>query len=125
MYGDQQRVPAHALAGYLDGLEVPGTISHLMQILARRRMDMAMLRAHLGTMQEVPMLLIWGDRDRAVGLSSASTLRQFLSPAELVTLPEVGHKAFEEVPKMVNATVTRCLQRTPSLVKDLMSPAHA
>ena len=112
------------LAGYVDGLEVPGTIGHVMQIVTRRRMDMAMLRAHLGTMQEVPMLLIWGDRDRAVGLSSASTLRQFLPPAELVTLPEVGHMACEEVPKMVSATVARWLQRTPSLGKDLMPPAH-
>ena len=32
MHGDQQRVLVHALAGHLDGLEVPGTISHLMQI---------------------------------------------------------------------------------------------
>ena len=125
MYGDRQRVPADALAGYVDGLEVPGTIDHVMQIVARWRIDMVTLRAHLATMLEVPTLLIWGDCDRAVGLDSASELRRSLPRAELVTLRGVGHIAFEEVPEMVNDTVARWMQRTASLVRDLRPAAHA
>ena len=87
MYGDPHRVPADALAGYVDGLQVPGTIDHVMQIVARWKFDMAGLRAQLGAMLNVPTLLIWGDRDRAVGLQSAAELRRSLPSAELVTFP--------------------------------------
>lgn len=125
MYGDRQRVPADALAGYVDGLHVPGTIDHVMQIVARWRIDMASLRTQLGTMLEVPTLLIWGDRDRAVGLESAVELRRSLPAAELVTLPGVGHIAFEEVPETVNATVARWMKRTGSGMEGLRAAAHA
>ena len=125
MYGDRRRVPGDALAGYVDGLRIPGTIDHVMQIVARWQIDMSTLRAHLGTMLEVPTLLIWGDRDRAVGLNSAAELRRALPGAELVTLPGVGHIAFEEVPEMVNATVARWIQRTAPLVEDRRVAAHA
>ncbi len=125
MYGDRHRVPTDALAGYVDGLQIPGTIDHVMQIVARWRMDMATLRAHLGAMLAVPILLIWGDQDRAVGLASASELRRSLPGAELVTLRGVGHIAFEEAPEMVNATVARWMQQTASLVEDLRPVAHA
>ena len=125
MYGDPHRVPTDALAGYVDGLHVPGTIDHVMQIVARWSFDMAALRAQLGAMLEVPTLLIWGDRDRAVGLQSAAELRRSLPSAELVTLAGVGHIAFEEVPEMVNATVARWMQRTASIVDGLRPAAHA
>ena len=124
MYGDRRRVPADALAGYVDGLEVPGTIDHVMQIVARWRIDMAALRAHLDALLEVPTLLIWGDRDRAVGLGSAAELRRALPGAELVTLPGVGHIAFEEVPEMVNATVARWMQRTAWAIDGMLPAVH-
>ncbi len=113
MYGDRRRVPADALTGYTDGLHVPGTIDHVMQIVARWRSDMAALRRHLSGLLEAPTLLIWGDRDRAVGVQSAFALRQALPRAELVTLNGVGHIAFEEVPEWVNSVVAQWLTRTP------------
>ena len=121
MYGDRRRVPAGALAGYTDGLHVPGTIDHVMQIVGRWRSDMTTLRGHLGAMLEVPTLLIWGDRDRAVGLASADDLRRSLPHAELITLPGVGHIAFEEAPEAVNATVAGWLKQTPWAAQPLRS----
>lgn len=112
MYGDRQRVPVDALAGYTDGLHVPGTIDHVLQIIARWRSDMAGLQRRLSGMLDIPTLLIWGDRDRAVGLASGMTLRRSLPHAELVTLSGVGHIAFEEVPEMVNSLVARWLEQT-------------
>jgi 4,5:9,10-diseco-3-hydroxy-5,9,17-trioxoandrosta-1(10),2-diene-4-oate hydrolase len=125
MYGDERRVPADALAGYTEGLQVPGTIDHVMQIVARWREDMVTLRAQLGALVEVPTLLVWGDRDRAVGLQSATELRRSLPRAELVTLSGVGHIAFEEVPEAVNSTVARWLEATPCVAGTFRPVMHA
>lgn len=124
MYGDRRRMPLDALRGYTDGLHIPGTIDHVMQILSRWRGDMARLRVQLGQMLEVPTLLIWGDRDRAVGVDSAEQLRQSLPLAELMLLPGVGHIAFEEVPETVNLVVAQWLQRTAGLTRGLQAVAQ-
>jgi hypothetical protein len=49
-----------------------------------------------------PVLLIWGDRDRAVGLASAKELQQMLPQSHLMVLPGVGHIPFEELPDVCN-----------------------
>ena len=68
MYGDPSRVSDGALEGYTAGLHVPGTIDHVLQIVHRWSVDMGLLRSALSRVAGKPTLLIWGDRDRAVGL---------------------------------------------------------
>ena len=115
MYGDPDRVPEDALSGYTDGLAVPGTINHILQIVGRWSVDMAQLRRCLSVLAEIPTLLVWGERDRAVGLASAHELCSTLHRAQLLTLPGVGHIAFEEVPELVNPAVERWLRSTESV----------
>ena len=63
---------------------------------------MGQLREVLADLAEKPTLLIWGDRDRAVGLDSARELQRTLRRSRLVVLPGVGHIPFEEVPEACN-----------------------
>jgi 4,5:9,10-diseco-3-hydroxy-5,9,17-trioxoandrosta-1(10),2-diene-4-oate hydrolase len=63
---------------------------------------MGLLRDALPVVAEKPTLLIWGDRDRAVGLSSARELQRILSRASLMVIPGAGHIAFEEMPDVCN-----------------------
>ncbi len=109
MYGDHHRVPADALAGYTDGLDRAGTIEHVMRIVRSWAADMTWLESQLERLAELPILLIWGDRDRAVGLDSGMELQKRLGQAHLCQLDGVGHIAFEEVPEMVNPIVDRWL----------------
>jgi len=102
MYGDPSRVTDQALDGYIDGLGVPGTVDHILGIVRGWSTDMAHLRAVLAQLAEKPTLLIWGDRDRAVGLASARTLARTLKRSSLIVLPGVGHIAFEEMPDVCN-----------------------
>ena len=102
MYGDPSRVEEGALEGYTAGLSVPGTIDHVLQIVHRWSVDMGLLREALPEVAGKPTLLIWGDRDRAVGLSSARELQRILSRASLMVIPGVGHIAFEEMPDICN-----------------------
>jgi pimeloyl-ACP methyl ester carboxylesterase len=102
MYGDPSRVSRDALEGYVGGLHIPGTIDHVLQILQRWFVDMGLLRSALARLTAKPTLLIWGDRDRTVGLNSARELQRTLPQSSLIVLPGVGHIAFEEMPDICN-----------------------
>lgn len=102
MYGDPSRVPEQALEGYISGLHIPGTVDHILKIVRGWSTDMAHLRSVLAQIAEKPTLLIWGDRDRAVGLASARQLERTLRRSSLIVLPGVGHIAFEEMPEACN-----------------------
>jgi 4,5:9,10-diseco-3-hydroxy-5,9,17-trioxoandrosta-1(10),2-diene-4-oate hydrolase len=102
MYGDPSRIADDALAGYTVGLDVPGTMDHILQIVRRWYVDMGALRSALGGLIVKPTLLVWGDQDRAVGLSSGRQLQQILPQSQLMVLHGVGHIAFEELPDVCN-----------------------
>lgn len=96
MYGDPSRVTQEALEWYTDGLAIPGTVDHVLAIVRRWYVDMGMLHSALPRLASRSVLMIWGDRDRAVGLSSARELQQVLPNSQLLVLPGAGHLAFEE-----------------------------
>lgn len=102
MYGDPKRVAEGSLEGYIDGLRVPGTIDHILRIVQGWFDDMRDLGDVLARVAEKPTLLIWGDRDRAVGLSSAHRLQQILMRSQLLVIPGVGHIPFAERPEECN-----------------------
>ena len=77
-------------------------MDHVLRILAGWFDDMRNLRLAMARLAEKPTLLIWGDRDRAVNLSSARQLRDTLTQSELLILPGAGHLAFEEMPERCN-----------------------
>jgi pimeloyl-ACP methyl ester carboxylesterase len=57
----------------------------------------------------LPTLLIWGDRDRAVGLSSGQLLAKKLG-ASLMVIPGVGHLPFAETPEVCNEALLKWLR---------------
>jgi 4,5:9,10-diseco-3-hydroxy-5,9,17-trioxoandrosta-1(10),2-diene-4-oate hydrolase len=111
MYGDPSRVSADSLEGYIAGLHVPGTIDHVLQIVQRWSVDMGLLRSALANLATKPTLLIWGDRDRAVGLPSGRELQRLLLQSSLIVLPGVGHIPFEEMPDICNKAMRDWLLR--------------
>ena len=80
-----------------------------MRIVRSWAADMEWLEGRLGRLANLPVLLIWGDRDHAVGLESGFELQRRLGGAHLCRLAGVGHIPFEEVPELVNPMVNRWL----------------
>lgn len=105
MYGNPALVAPDALDGYTAGLHIPGTIDHVLNIVRGWSSDMRQLREVLSSLAEKPTLLIWGDRDRTVGLQSAEKLQRMLRRSSLVVLPGVGHIPFEEMPEACNGAM--------------------
>jgi len=108
MYGDPSRVAPGALDGYTRGLN-NGTVEHVLRIIRCWTDDMNALREALGSLAGLPTLLIWGDKDRAVGVASGERLAQALG-ARMIVLPGVGHIAFAESPEICNRAVGNWLQ---------------
>lgn len=102
MYGDPSRIADGTLDGYIDGLQIPGTVDHILGILQGWFDDMLALRSALAGLADRPTLLIWGDHDHTVGLNSAYRLQQVLMRSKLVIMPGVGHIPFAEMPDECN-----------------------
>ena len=98
MYGDARRVCPGSLERYVSSLRVPGTVPYVLSVLNRWDLDMRDLESVLPRLREVPALLLWGDRDRAVSMRSGERLSRFFDRAALVVLPGAGHLPHEEVP---------------------------
>lgn len=111
MYGDPSRITDCSLPGYMDGLRVPGTVPHILAIVRLWFADMAKLQHALPRVATVPTLLIWGDRDRAVSLSSGERLNQELTESEMMVVPGGGHVLFEEMPEESNRIMLDWLSR--------------
>jgi pimeloyl-ACP methyl ester carboxylesterase len=108
MYGDPRRVAPGVLEGYTRSLN-NGTVDHVLGIVRNWTADMLSLREALDRLAGLPTLLIWGDRDRAVGVSSGERLAELLN-ARLIVLPGVGHIPFSETPDICNRTVGEWLR---------------
>lgn len=103
MYVDQSRVTESALTGYIQSLD-EAAVEHVLRILERWWVDMGSLRDCLDGLGNKPVLLIWGDRDIAVGVHSGELLARHLN-ARLLVLPGVGHLPFAERPEVCNRVV--------------------
>jgi pimeloyl-ACP methyl ester carboxylesterase len=125
MYGDPSRVSPGSLEGYIDGLRVPGTIDHVLQIIGRWFVDMGLLRSVLPGLTAKPTLLIWGDRDRAVGLPSGRELQRTLPKSSLMVIPGAGHIPFEERPDICNRAMRDWLLRPLPVKRSIPTTARS
>ncbi len=100
MYGDPKRIVEGVLNGYSDGLD-RDAIGHILAIMRRWTEDMRLLQAALPELAGIPMMLFWGDKDRAVALGSGKVLAERLG-VPLHVVPNAGHIAFEEMPDICN-----------------------
>ncbi len=109
MYGDPARVPPGTLTNYVSALQTPGTTQHVMNILGCWFEDMEQVKELLPKLIDKPMLLLWGDRDRAVSLESAHHLHGIFRHSVLAVLEGAGHLPYEEMPGEVNSRLREWL----------------
>ncbi|MEO6922839.1 MAG: alpha/beta hydrolase, partial [Bryocella sp.] len=90
------------------------TLKRVLDMLTTWEDDMNVLRDTLGHSRiELPTLLIWGDADPVVPISSAAGLEEHLSCCEMATLPGKGHLLAEEAPARCAHLITTWLSSKP------------
>ena len=99
MAGPQAVETPERLAPYRENLRTRGTVPFLLRLLRSWHSDMRELEHRLEAPLHLPVLLLWGDGDRVIPVSSAAGLRKHLTGAEFHVLPGVGHRPAEERPE--------------------------
>lgn len=115
LYGDAQRITPGTFEAYAAGLQPPGSFEHLLKILRSWRDDIAAIGDSLPAISQLPTLLLWGSRDRAVYPASAHELHRRLENSSLVMLDGAGHLPYEEVPEEFNRVLCDFLLPPASL----------
>jgi pimeloyl-ACP methyl ester carboxylesterase len=111
MYGNPNQLRDGSLGKYIGSLRVPGTVDYVLSMLKEWSGDMAKLESALPHVRQFPVLLLWGDRDRAVSLESGQALRRCFDRAEFELLPGTGHLPYEECPEALTRLVNSFLLR--------------
>jgi pimeloyl-ACP methyl ester carboxylesterase len=112
LYGNPRRIRPGTLEGYSAPFAIPGAYAHGLAILRSWTRDLAELESVLPRIAHIPALLLWGSADRAVNPASAERLRQAFEDCRVVSLKDVGHLPYEEVPDDFNRAVTQFLAAT-------------
>jgi pimeloyl-ACP methyl ester carboxylesterase len=109
MFADKSKIPAGSLEGYTAPAQTPGLFDHALSIVRTWGADLEELEALLPKLAAIPTLLMWGDRDPAVYVSSLEPLARYFPSAKKVIFPGVGHLPYEECAEKFNQELLQFL----------------
>jgi pimeloyl-ACP methyl ester carboxylesterase len=109
LYGDPRRMAPGTIAGYAGPLGCAAGFDRALSVIRTWDRDLQALPAALAGAADIPTLLIWGTRDRAVLPASADALRRAIPQAELIWIHGAGHLPYEECPEEFNRAVSKFL----------------
>jgi len=109
LWGDPRRIPPGTFEGYMKPLERAGAWNYGLSVLQRWNADLQELELALPRIANIPTLLIWGSRDKAVAPASCERLKQNFRQCQLVMMGDIGHLPYEEAPEEFNHVVAKFL----------------
>jgi pimeloyl-ACP methyl ester carboxylesterase len=115
MYGDPMRMTSETIQGYRLPLARPGVLEHAVEIVRTWSADMHDLRQALAAITNIPVLLVWGSKDRVVDLASAKVLSQQVHAVRTEVIPGAGHLPYEEEPQEFSRIVLDFLAQYSSV----------
>jgi pimeloyl-ACP methyl ester carboxylesterase len=118
IYGGPDRVLDKCLQEIVVGLRNPATLRHVLCVIRCWCAEMVKLEAAIRRLKRFPVLLVWGDRDCTVSVTSAIQLKRKLRASELIVISGYGHSVFEENPDESNRIMLEWLGR------DSLSPSR-
>src|SRR5579864_875461 len=116
LFADRKKIPPDSIQGYTAPLAIPGLFEHALSIVRTWTADLRELEALLPKLAPIPTLLMWGDKDPAVYVSSMKRLAQLFEHVQTVVFPGVGHLPYEECPEEFNRKLIEFLTSQSSLV---------
>jgi len=112
LYADKSKIPAGSLEGYKAPIRIPGLFDHALSIVSTWGADLRELEVLLPKLTAIPTLLMWGDRDPAVYVSSLEPLARYFPNAKKVVFSGIGHLPYEECAEDFNRELLKFLTDT-------------
>ena len=109
LYGDPRAIAPETYRGYSAPIALGGRLEHAIRIVQTWAEDMEALRLALPAAVEIPVLLVWGRKDRAVDAKSAELLARSFRQHRIVLIEDAGHLPYEETPGEFVRIVTEFL----------------
>jgi pimeloyl-ACP methyl ester carboxylesterase len=94
--------------GYLKPLLIEGTSETVVNILSNSS-EIQSLNAH--GLSSLPVLVIWGRKDKTIRLSNGKKLKRAVPSIELKVIPEARHMPMETHPEIFNAMLVAFLNK--------------
>ena len=110
MYGDPRRISAETLRGYSLPLLRDGVFEHALKITRSWGNDMRELKEAMPAAAQIPLLIVWGSRDRLVDFRSAAEIARSFKMARVAVVEGAGHLPYEEDPERFCALVLDFLE---------------
>lgn len=112
IYSCASRALPGTVEGYGEPIVAEGTTQHALRLVRCWQKDFDDLRRELDTHRSnIPLLFIWGDRDKVVPYRTAKELLKRFPTAQMVTIADAGHVPYEELPDAFNQSVTQFLSK--------------
>jgi pimeloyl-ACP methyl ester carboxylesterase len=111
LFADRHKIPAGSLDGYRAPLAIPGLFEHALSIVRTWTQDLRQEDELLPKLKDIPTLLVWGDKDPAVYVSSIERLARHFSNVQKVVFPGIGHLPYEECPEAFNKALITFLNQ--------------
>ena len=109
LYGDSKRIRPGTLEGYSAPLQIPGAFEYGLRVTRSWNSDLRELESALPGITQIPTLLLWGSKDRAVDPASATALSRHFKRCRIEIFQGVGHLPYEEAPEEFNQAVAEFL----------------
>lgn len=118
---DKSRFPQEVLQVYRDQAARPGALTAMLNYYrALLRGGGAQRQRRLGYPRiDTPTLMIWGERDAALGKETTYGTERFVTDLTLHYLPNVSHWVQQEAPEEVNRLLWQWLQRLDAQARGL------
>jgi pimeloyl-ACP methyl ester carboxylesterase len=94
--------------GYWEPLQIPGTAETVVNLLANSK-EVQELKAT--ELSRLPVLVIWGKKDRTIRLSTGKKLKRAVPSVDLKVIPNIRHMAMETNPEIFNPMLLEFLER--------------
>ncbi len=105
MYGNPLKVTQETRDGYFKMIENPASFDYALDVIHHWWSDMRWIMANVAVIEDIPTLLVWGDRDRAVPTRTSEPVSKLFKNVKLVIMKGSGHLPYEEDPALFNREV--------------------
>jgi epoxide hydrolase 4 len=107
---DKSRFPAEVLDVYRRNALLPGAMTAMLNWYRALFRTMRLWRRESAYVIEVPTLMIWGERDFALGKELSVGTEKYVRDLTVRYLPDASHWVQQEAPDQVNAIIEEWLR---------------